>query len=44
MVTDCHFEYANWVITFSEILFKNDKNGNLGVQHYINSHKILYNT
>ena len=40
MVTDIHFEYANWVVKFSEILFKNGKHGDSGVQHYIYSHKI----
>ena len=43
MVTDRHFEYANKVVKFSEILFKNDTfeiHRDSGVQHYINSHKI----
>ena len=40
MVTDSHFEYVNVVATFSEILFKNGKNGDSREQHYINSHKI----
>ena len=40
MVTDGHFKYANWVVTFSEILPKIGKNSDLGVKHCINSHKI----
>ena len=43
MVTDCHFEYDNKVVKFSDILLKNDIfeiHGDSGVQHYINSHKI----
>ena len=43
MVTDSHFEYANWVIKSLVILFKNGMfgiHGDSGVQHYINSHKI----
>ena len=43
MVTGSHFEYANWEVKFSVILFKNgvfEIHGDSGVQHYINSHKI----
>ena len=43
MATDSHFEYANEVIKFSEILLKNDIfeiHRDSGVQHYIKSHKI----
>ena len=43
MVADRHFEYANKVGKFSEMLFKNDIfeiHGDSRVQHYINSHKI----
>ena len=39
MVTDYHFEYANYVVEFSVILFK-VVFLKLGVQHYINLHKI----
>ena len=38
MVTDSHFEYADWVVEFSEILFKNviyEIHGDSGVQHFI---------
>ena len=43
MVTDGHFEYANKVVKFSEILFGNgifEIHGDSRVEHYINSHKI----
>ena len=43
MATYSHFEYANWVVKFLEILLKNgifEIHGDSGVQHYINSHKI----
>ena len=43
MVTNRHFEYANYLVKFLEILFKNgvfEIHGDSGVQHYINSHKI----
>ena len=32
--------FADWEVTFSEILFENAKNGDSGLKHYINSHKI----
>ena len=44
MATDSHLEYVNYVVKFSEILFENgifEIHGDSGVQHYINSHKIL---
>ena len=43
MVTDSHFEYANKVVKFSVILFKNgifDMHGDSGEQHFVISHKI----
>ena len=43
MVTDSHFEYADEVVKFSVILFKNgifEIHRDSGVQNYINSHKI----
>ena len=43
MATDNILEYAKQVVKFSEILFKNgifEIHGDLGVHHYINSHKI----
>ena len=43
MVKERHFEYDNWVVNFSKILLKNGNfkiHGDLGVKHYINSHKI----
>ena len=40
MLTDSHFAYANLVVTFSEFLFKNAKNGVNGVKYYNNSQKI----
>ena len=47
IVTDSHFEYANQVVKFSEILFKNGTfviHEDSGVQHFIDSHTIyIYN-